>query len=253
MTGVELLLLLIGSIFMVGSFFITEKLSPSELNKIAELSEGELKKMIERGLLDAGARIEDAIDEQIAASSDKVDRALEKETNEKIMAISEYSDTVIEGMNKTHNEIMFLYSMLNDKHAELTGMVSDLQRLAADVRNLEENLPQMTPPATQAQMPVRTPIQRERPVKAAETPAGAVKASLVNAGGVKADRAQIGSQDKKAPEGQSAQAAEEADKNRIHKEILALHKEGLTEIQIARKMKMGIGEVRLVIGLYRGE
>lgn len=243
MTGVELLLLLIGSIFMVGSFFITEKLSPSELNKIAELSEGELKKMIERGLLDAGARIEDAIDEQIAASSDKVDRALEKETNEKIMAISEYSDTVIEGMNKTHNEIMFLYSMLNDKHAELTGMVSDLQRLAADVRNLEENLPQMTPPATQAQTQVRTPIQRERPVKAAETPAGAVKA----------DRAQIGSQDKKAPEGQSAQAAEEADKNRIHKEILALHKEGLTEIQIARKMKMGIGEVRLVIGLYRGE
>lgn len=248
MTGVELLLLLIGSVFMVGSFFITEKLSPSELNKIAELSEGELKKMIERGLLDAGARIEDAIDGQIAASSDKVDRALEKETNEKIMAISEYSDTVIEGMNKTHNEIMFLYSMLNDKHAELTGMVSDLQRLAADVRNLEENLPKMTPPATQAQPPVRTPIQRERQVKAA--PAGAVNATLVNAGAVKADQAQIGAQDKKAPEGQPT---EEADKNRIHNEILALHKEGLTEIQIARKMKMGIGEVRLVIGLYRGE
>lgn len=248
MTGVELLLLLIGSVFMVGSFFITEKLSPSELNKIAELSEGELKKMIERGLLDAGARIEDAIDGQIAASSDKVDRALEKETNEKIMAISEYSDTVIEGMNKTHNEIMFLYSMLNDKHAELTGMVSDLQRLAADVRNLEENLPKMTPPATQAQTPVRTPIQRERTVKAA--PAGAVKEPLVNVGDVKADQAQIGAQAKKAPEGQPT---EEADKNRIHNEILALHKEGLTEIQIARKMKMGIGEVRLVIGLYRGE
>ena len=41
-------------------------------------------------------------------------------------------------MNKAHNEIMFLYSMLNDKHTELTGMVSELQRLAADIRNLEE-------------------------------------------------------------------------------------------------------------------
>jgi hypothetical protein len=33
-----------------------------------------------------------------------------EETNEKIMAISEYSDTVMENMNKTHNEIMFLYN-----------------------------------------------------------------------------------------------------------------------------------------------
>ena len=44
MTGVEWMLLLIGSVFMVGSFFVAEKLSPSELNKIAELSESELKR-----------------------------------------------------------------------------------------------------------------------------------------------------------------------------------------------------------------
>ncbi len=130
MTGVEWMLLLIGSIFMIGSFFVAEKLSPSELNKIAELSENELKNLIERELLRAKDKVLAMIDEQIEASIDQVDRALGKETNDKIMAISEYSDTVIEKMNKAHNEIMFLYSMLNDKHTELTGMVSELQRLA---------------------------------------------------------------------------------------------------------------------------
>ena len=45
------------------------------------------------------------------------------------MAISEYSDTVMENMNKTHNEIMFLYNMLNDKHTELTGLATDYRRL----------------------------------------------------------------------------------------------------------------------------
>ena len=42
---------------------------------------------------------------------------------------------------------MFLYSMLNDKHTELTGMAADLQRLAADVRSLEEKAPLTAPQA----------------------------------------------------------------------------------------------------------
>ena len=48
MTMIEIILLLVGCVFMIGSFFISEKLSSSELNKIAELSEDELKKIIER-------------------------------------------------------------------------------------------------------------------------------------------------------------------------------------------------------------
>ena len=84
MTGVEIILLLVGSVFMVGSFFIAEKLSPAELNKIAELSESELKNIIDRGLLNAGTRIEDVIDEQVEACAKKVDRSLEKETNAKL-------------------------------------------------------------------------------------------------------------------------------------------------------------------------
>ncbi len=152
MAGVELILLLVGCIFMVGSFFITEKLSPSELNKLAEISEDELKNIVNRQVENAGVKIEEAIDERLEASMDRVDRALEKETNEKIMAINEFSDTIVENMNKTHSEIMFLYSMLNDKHVELTGMVSDLQRLAADVRNMQERIP--TSGAVPAAQPV---------------------------------------------------------------------------------------------------
>ena len=71
MTGVEWMLLLIGSVFMVGSFFVAEKLSPSELNKIAELSESELKNLIERELLHAKDKVLNMIDEQIEASIDQ--------------------------------------------------------------------------------------------------------------------------------------------------------------------------------------
>lgn len=226
MTGIEIVLFLAGCVFMVGSFFITEKLSPSELSKIAELSEDELKNIIDRGLDNAEGRIENAIEEHICASSDKVDRALEKETNEKIMAISEYSDTVLENINKAHNEIMFLYSMLNDKHTELTGMASDLQRLAADVRNLQENV-RIPEESVVSEIPVQKP---ERKIPQADTFAEEVL------------------QEPTQPATQARTAKESP-----REEILSLYREGLSEIEIARKLKMGVGEVRLVIGLYRGE
>jgi len=230
MTGVEIFLLLIGAVFMIGSFFVTEKLSPSELNKIAQMSEGELKKIISRGLEDASVRIEEAIEEQIEASMDKTDRALEKETNEKIMAISEYSDTVMENMNKTHNEIMFLYNMLNDKHTELVGLASDLQRLTADVRNVQERVA-----AAAAAIPAT-------PAAAAAPAEPAVK-----------DEAEPAPELAEQTEEPETEESAEAEKENHNKEILALHREGMSDVEIARKFGLGLGEVKLVIGLYKGE
>ena len=241
MTGLEGILLLIGSVFMIGSFFITEKLSPSELNKIAELSEDEIKKIIERGIGNAKKRIEETIDGQLEASMDKVDRALEKETNEKIMAISDYSDTVLESMNKTHNEIMFLYSMLNDKHTELTGMVSNIQRMAADIRNLEEN--------ARTQSAVETPIA---PVPAV-SPVSVAQPTVVAPDTEEQIEKEVASNVVPVKEEVKQKPVRASEREGIQQEILALHNEGFTDVQIARQLGMGIGEVRLIIGLYRGE
>ena len=116
MTTIEIILLLVGCVFMIGSFFISEKLSSSELNKIAELSEDELKKIIEREVNNAGTQMDEVIEQKIEEAGEQAERAMEKESNEQIMQIHEYSETVMESMKKTHDEIMFLYSMLNDKH-----------------------------------------------------------------------------------------------------------------------------------------
>jgi hypothetical protein len=36
-------------------------------------------------------------------------------------------------------------------------------------------------------------------------------------------------------------------------EILAMHKQGISDVQIARDLGLGLGEVKLVIGLFKGE
>ncbi len=56
------------------------------------------------------------------------------------MAINEYSDTVLDSINKAHNEIMFLYSMLNDKHDELTRLSGDIDKASSRLRSSFEPL-----------------------------------------------------------------------------------------------------------------
>lgn len=88
MTGIEILLLVIGVIFFVASFFITEKLSPGELNKIGELSNDEIQRVMERELQKVSGDIEGKVEEKVEEALVNSERSMEKECNEKIMAIS---------------------------------------------------------------------------------------------------------------------------------------------------------------------
>ena len=68
MTGLEITLLLVGIVFMVGSFLITERLSGSELNKVSELSEDEIRRILERELTSAQQKIDTQIEQSIVNS-----------------------------------------------------------------------------------------------------------------------------------------------------------------------------------------
>jgi hypothetical protein len=50
-----------------------------------------------------------------------------------------------------------------------------------------------------------------------------------------------------------ASVAEETDNGSFNDQVLALHQNGVSDVEIARKLGRGLGEVKLVIGLYKGE
>lgn len=220
--GVEITLILVGIIFVLVSFFVQEKLTPKDVQEITRLSEKELKIIVERELKNANDKVEDAIDAVVEQSQENAKRLMEKETNEKIMAINEYSNTVIESMNKTHNEILFLYNMLNDKHTELTGLASQLQQFSEQVKHTQDEM--MTHLTETVKEPELARTEVSEPVE--EQPQ------------------QI------SPK---ASVAEETDNGSFNDQVLALHQNGVSDVEIARKLGRGLGEVKLVIGLYKGE
>ncbi len=249
MTTIEIILLLVGCVFMIGSFFISEKLSSSELNKIAELSEDELKKIIEREVNNAGTQMDDVIEQKIEEAGEQAERAMEKESNEQIMQIHEYSETVMESMKKTHDEIMFLYSMLNDKHTEMTSMTGDLQRLAADIRNLQENL------SAKAGTSIRKPVAESHVVQQPVMKQNAVVQPMTETIDVQPEpEVQVNRfQEIQEPE-QKSEKPETADAQGMSNDmILKLYEQGLSKVEIAKQLGRGLGEVNLVIELYKGD
>lgn len=226
MTAIEIVLIVIGVIMMIASFFVMEKLSNSEINKMAELSTEEIQRILERNMKEAEQKINDMIDgvieQSIEESTEKVECALDKETNEKIKAINEYSDTVLESINKTHNEVMFLYSMLNDKHSELTAYAGKMAQLAIHLEELQENIEQ-TIEKTQEflEQPIRPQEKSEETAKIIE---------------------------------ELEEKTEQQEQERNQKQqILEMHKEGMDAVEIARQFNMGVGEVKLIIELFREE
>lgn len=248
MTTIEIILLLAGCVFMIGSFFISEKLSSSELDKIAELSEDELKKIIEREVNNAGTQMDDVIGQKMEEAGGQAERAMEKEANEQIMQIHEYSETVMESMKKTHDEIMFLYSMLNDKHTEMTSMTGDLQRLAADIRNLQENL------SAKAGTSIRKPVAESHVVQQPVMKQNAVVQPMTETIDVQPEpEVQVNRfQEIQEPE-QKTEKPETADAQGMSNDmILKLYEQGLSKVEIAKQLGRGLGEVNLVIELYKG-
>ena len=125
------ILLVLGIIVFVLSFLIPAK---TQDEKAAEFSEEMIKDMVGKEVESAKGQITDIVDETITYAMEKTERSMDRITNEKMLAVNEYSDTVLQEINKNHQEVVFLYDMLNDKHENLKNTVSEVEKTASEVK-----------------------------------------------------------------------------------------------------------------------
>ena len=237
MTAIEVALLLIGVVFILGSFFIVEKLSPTELSRVAELSEDELRMVMDRELETASAKISDMADDAVDLSLNQIQRRLEKDTNEKIMAISEYSDSAMEKLQKINNEVTFLYSMLGDKHTELDACMAQLKELLLECQEAQAQV-------AEAQMQYQD-LQKlsAQSQKQTETEKGVDESERM--GVADGSDIQMGAE--------LTEAFEDTRNISVRAEILERYRAGEDLTDIARDLEVGYGEVKLIVELYKGE
>ncbi|GHU41055.1 hypothetical protein FACS1894111_02710 [Clostridia bacterium] len=251
MTVLEIILIAIGIIMMLGSFFVAEKLSPKEINQIAELSSAEINRIFEKNMGSVAKQVENMVDDIIDRDMDIVDRALDKETNLKLNAIHEYSDTVIETIQKSHNEVMFLYSMLNDKHKEMTEYAGKLLKLRKQLERLQEKIANTLQESDRrSEAPARGGYVRE-PMASSELPD--FDQNQQSDPFEQMEQIERMEQMGQTPGSAKSAAVEEGEPSNQNQIILTLFEKGMSMVDIAKQLGLGLGEVKLVIELYRGE
>ena len=136
MEPMEIILLIAGGLIFILSFFISDTKTASGERK--ELSKDEAERLADQELAKLRGKIDMLTQEVLGEAMERTKRSLEKLSNEKIMAVNEYSDTVLTEIHKNHEEAMFLYDMLNNKHTSLKNAIGEINRAVKDAEAVRE-------------------------------------------------------------------------------------------------------------------
>ncbi len=129
----EIVLIILGIAVFAASFLVPDKYAKQEDGIIKE-QEKKLKLFLQRELQTIRIGIEEKVEESMVSCGEKSERYMERITNEKIMAIQEYSDTVLDQIHKNHEEAVFLYDMLNNKHDQIKYTAGEISSAVEEAR-----------------------------------------------------------------------------------------------------------------------
>lgn len=229
----EIILLIAGGIIFILSFLIPEKKEAVSTT----LREEEIRDLISKELESVRSHVDEVVEEAVTYAMEKTERSLERLSNEKIMAVSEYSETVLAQIHKDHEEAMFLYDMLNNKHISLKDTMVEVTRTVKEAQEamteIKKALPEAVPFVAEESAEVveeQTPVLMTDAAKPQER-----------------ELAELLAEDT----ADSIEVTADVERNNNDK-ILELYGQGKDAVTIARELGLGVGEVKLVIDLFRG-
>lgn len=257
MNSMEIILLVIGVLVFVVSFLIPNgKGGSSERDR--ELALDEINDLVDKEFDRIRDQVDNTVEEVIKDSMEKTERSLERISNEKIMAVNEYSDTVLGQINKSQQEITFLYDMLNAKHDSLKNTASEVEQKIKAAEDARREVEAVTKEAEIASREVEA-VTKEAEMALRETEAATQIARQVMEPAFQALQSaeEVSVEPEQAPEEEiSVQSQEELQGTESYSnkndKILELHRQGWSDVTIAKQLDLGVGEVKLVIDLFEG-
>ena len=200
MGTVAIVLIVIGIICVIISIILGITDNKEQADTASYVSDYDSAKQVSQ----VSKAIDDIIEKKMQDIEEKTEASLDKISNTKILEMNEYADNVLKEINRNHNEVMFMYDMLNEKDKEIKTTVKSVNATNTQARGMG--------------------TVRERLIKLDET--------------------------QKAPQRISVDEFPLDDKLDKNQKIMTLYNNGYNDIDIAKRLMFGVGEVRLVIKLY---
>lgn len=138
---VSILLIAVGLVIIVLSYNISEKITESSVDvdsKASLLDEEAMSRILKENEEKFKKSTKTILDEKVEEEIGRVDDQLSHLSNEKIMAVSEFSDQILEKIEQNHKEVVFLYDMLNEKENEMKEFVQEIDKSKIVLEELAE-------------------------------------------------------------------------------------------------------------------
>ncbi len=244
MEPIEIGIVIIGLVLFAITFIIPEKKETQE-----EISQKRIEELIEEQIqVEINAfrlKTEEVIDETVSYATDKTERIIERLSNEKIHEMDEYSATVLKEIHRNHEETMFLYDMLVQKEKVLKSIKA--APVAATSREVKVSQEVVTPELVKSE-PVITAIDRiknlDKKTEVSELQPIEPEAEQV----IEGMHSQEEDLNEERVELSTKEESSSAENN--NQKILERYGRGMDYCSIAKELGLGIGEVKLVVGLF---
>lgn len=234
MSATVIVLIVIGLIFIFVSFAISEKLSEDKedsdgvINIPEELSQ-EQKEKIDK-------LIRDYMDGQTEDRLADIETRLSEIVNQKTLALGDYAVTVNEEIERNHKEVVFLYDMLSEKQKEIMTTANMIDEYKKEI-------------ATMVQHGTVQTVLNKAQVQEKESPDSVSEEQEPVSEEQELEDAIRDVEETPIPE-ETEKELENVDNKEM---ILEMHKAGLSILEIAKHLGLGVGEVKLVVDLYQGD
>lgn len=240
MSPIEIIFVLLGIGILIASCFAGSKEEQTETHvtiseEVLETQKQEIKSY-------ADQMLEEKSEEIIVRTDDY----LSKISNEKIMSVNDFSSQILEKIDANHKEVVFLYDMLNQKEDEIKLTVRDLEHEKQEMQEVVEQIIKLTKQMKEsigrsdtAKASTAEKAKKQEAKKTVAKPA--VKSPVQPAELPKTAVTQTDGQ---------LEFADMMQADHQKEEVLKLHKQGKSILDISKTLGMGQGEVKLIIGLY---
>ncbi len=273
MTGMEIVLLAVGfTIFLIG--FLMPKKNENVSEQVRSVAQEEVKKALEGQFDQTKGRMNDMADETVTHSVEKTERAMERLSNEKIFEITDYSNTVLSDIEKNHKEVVFLYDMLQEKQeavkaaiVQADATVTRLNRTTDGINSRKQTEDLNEKEAEQGSFENKemkdsggfVEFKSEEVLRKNKISGNDKRIVQKDGSGKKRDNRRTRNAVRPERTGESLTGdskqrgkKENAEQKNNNERILKLYGEGKSDVVIAKELGLGVGEVRLVIDLYKG-
>jgi hypothetical protein len=231
MTPLVITLILIGAGIIILSCFLLDK---SDGNGLNNKSVEQIQEMTAMQMQDMKRSLNSFASDVMNDTFESAEDQLSQLANNKIIAVDEFSNQILAKISHNHEEVVFLYNMLNEKESQLKDLIKQVDETKKQLKKSENSNNDISSEDT-----IMKDNSQNNPLAGNKLKNNKKIDNLAKANKTNENKINLLSEE------------DNIDDKSNNRKILELYSQGHSILEISKMLGLGQGEIKLVIDLFK--